>query len=54
MVTTTDQQTGERGREPLGTLARHRKIGQDLLFAVNLIPDGTGEIRVGGEVAVIG
>ncbi|GAA1809054.1 MOSC domain-containing protein [Luedemannella flava] len=52
VVTTTDQETGERGREPLRTLARHRSIGQKLLFAVNLIPEGAGEIGVGDPVTV--
>ncbi len=52
VVTTTDQETGERGREPLRTLGRYRKVGQALLFAMNLIPDRTGEIRVGDEISV--
>jgi hypothetical protein len=36
----------------LRTLARHRNVVQDLLFAVNLIPDGTVEIRVGDEISM--
>jgi uncharacterized protein YcbX len=50
VVTTTNQETGERGREPLRTLAKHRKIGQKLLFGMNLIPDGTGYVAVGDPV----
>jgi len=53
VVTTTDQETGERGHEPLRTLARHRNIDRKLLFGLNLIPDGTGEIAVGDEVALL-
>ncbi|MFC7246752.1 MOSC domain-containing protein [Catellatospora aurea] len=53
VVTTTDQETGERGREPLRTLARHRNVGQQLLFGSNLIPDTFGEIVVGDEVEVL-
>jgi uncharacterized protein YcbX len=53
VTTTTDQETGERGHEPLRTLARYRKINQDLLFGLNLVPDGTGEIRVGDEVILV-
>ncbi len=53
VMTTTDQETGERGKEPLRTLARYRKINQLLLFGLNLIPDGTGEISVGDEVEVV-
>jgi uncharacterized protein YcbX len=50
VVTTTDQETGRRGREPLRTLARHRNVDQKLLFGLNLIPDGTGDIAIGDEV----
>jgi uncharacterized protein YcbX len=50
VVTATDQETGERGREPLRTLARHRNIEQGLRFSVNLIPDSTGTIAVGDAV----
>jgi hypothetical protein len=61
VITTTDQDTGARGREPLRTLARHRNVDQRLLFAVNLIPDGIdgidgtvlGEIAVGDEITVL-
>jgi uncharacterized protein YcbX len=53
VVTTTDQETGERGREPLRTLARFRNIDQGLLFATNLIPDGPGHIAVGDPVVPV-
>ncbi|PWU59414.1 MOSC domain-containing protein, partial [Micromonospora globispora] len=52
VVTTTDQETGVRGKEPLRTLARHRTIGQKLLFGLHMVPDGPGEVRVGDPVAV--
>ena len=50
VVPTTDQETGIRGREPSRTLARYRTVDQEMLFGVNLIPDSTGELRVGDEV----
>ena len=53
VVTTTDQDTGERGHEPLRTLARYRNVNQGLMFATNLIPDGIGTIRLGDEVAAL-
>lgn len=53
VVTTTDQDTGQRGHEPLRTLARHRNVNQGLMFATNLIPDGTGTIRIGDEVTAL-
>jgi uncharacterized protein YcbX len=50
VVTTTDQETGVRGKEPLRTLGRYRNVDQLLMFAVNLIPDGTGTVAVGDAV----
>jgi uncharacterized protein YcbX len=40
VVTTTDQETGRRGKEPLRVLAARRKFGRDLLFGLNLVPAG--------------
>uniref|UniRef100_A0AAU3H5C1 MOSC domain-containing protein n=1 Tax=Streptomyces sp. NBC_01401 TaxID=2903854 RepID=A0AAU3H5C1_9ACTN len=53
VITTTDQRTAARGKEPLHTLARHRRDGRHLLFGQNLIPEGTGVIRVGDPVRVL-
>lgn len=53
VVTTTDQETGERGREPLRVLGRHRKVDQKLLFGTNLIPDTIGPIAVGDPFEVL-
>ena len=50
LVTTTDQETGRRGAEPLRTLATFRQVGQSVNFGGYLIPDSLGEIRVGDEV----
>jgi uncharacterized protein len=51
VVTTTDQETGKRGGEPLIALARHRAVNQKLLFGVLLIPDAPlGDISVGDPV----
>ncbi|MEV0478373.1 MOSC domain-containing protein, partial [Streptomyces prunicolor] len=53
VVTTTDQGTAERGKEPLRTLARHRRIGGKLVFGQNLVPRSTGTIRVGDPVRIL-
>jgi uncharacterized protein YcbX len=57
IVTTTDQQTGERGKEPLKTLAtfrRDREDPSDVNFGVNLIHESKqGVVRVGSEVTVV-
>jgi uncharacterized protein YcbX len=52
VVTTTDQDTGVRGREPLRTLARFRNVDQSLLFGVVLIPDELGTISVGDDIVI--
>ncbi|MFD8985965.1 MOSC domain-containing protein [Streptomyces sp. NPDC059564] len=53
IVTTTDQETAERGREPLKTLAAHRRIGKSLAFGRQLVPVVLGTVRVGDEVRVL-
>jgi uncharacterized protein len=53
VVTTTDQVTGERGRQPLKMLGRRRRFGQELVFGQNLIPDAGGVIRVGDLVEIL-
>ncbi len=50
VVTTIDPLTGERGREPLRTLAKYRLEDQRVWFGMNLIHDGTGTLRVGDPV----
>ncbi len=52
VVTTIDQATGERGRQPLELLGRRRRFGQELVFGQNMIPDAPGSIRVGDRVQV--
>jgi uncharacterized protein YcbX len=51
LVTTTDQETGERGHEPLRTLGRHRNFDQRLLFATLLVPEGPARVTVGDTLA---
>ncbi|MFE9096888.1 MOSC domain-containing protein [Streptomyces sp. NPDC007264] len=53
VVTTTDQATGERGKEPLRSLARHRGFGGHLVFGQNLVPETPGTVRVGDPVTVL-
>jgi uncharacterized protein YcbX len=56
IMTTIDQATGERpdGNEPLTTLGKFRRdISGKIMFAQNLVPENTGIIHVGDEVAAI-
>ncbi len=52
VVTTTDQLTGARGRQPLRMLARHRRFGKELVFGQNLIPETPGHLQVGDPVEI--
>ncbi|MFI8949561.1 MOSC domain-containing protein [Streptomyces sp. NPDC053750] len=53
VVTTTDQITAERGREPLHSLGQHRRSNGKLVFGQNLVPAGRGTIRVGDPVRIV-
>ncbi|MER7106850.1 MOSC domain-containing protein [Streptomyces sp. NPDC000229] len=54
VVTTTDQRTAQRGKEPLRTLTRHRLIGKKMIFGQLLVPEHTGTLRVGDPVEILG
>jgi uncharacterized protein YcbX len=53
-VTTIDQQTSLRGKEPLKTMATFRRMnGNKVMFGMNAIPLNEGRLRVGDAVEVI-
>ena len=52
-ITTTDQLTGERGKEPLATLASYRERDGEVLLGQNCIHLGFGSVRVGDDVEVL-
>jgi uncharacterized protein YcbX len=54
VVTTTDQDSARRGREPLLSLGRVRRFGSQLVFGQYLVPLTTGVVRVGDPVTVLG
>lgn len=51
-VTIVDQQTGERGKEPLRTLATYRRSGGKVWFGRNLIHTSLGAVHIGDPVEV--
>ncbi len=51
-VTTVNQRSGERGKEPLRTLATYRNFGGEILFGRNLIHTSLGTVSVGDPVEV--
>jgi uncharacterized protein YcbX len=50
VVTTVDPNSGERGEEPLRTLANYRLEDSKVWFGMNLIHDGSGTLRLGDAV----
>ena len=52
LVTTTDQATGDRGKEPLRTLATYRKVGGEVMFGQNVVHENTGRLTVGDSVVM--
>lgn len=52
-ITTVDQETAVRSKEPLRTLADYRRVGNDVLFGQNVICKETGEVSVGDEIEVL-
>lgn len=55
VVTTIDQETGDKGKQPLRALGQYRRAGQKLLFAINIVPvsGAGGSLRVGDPVTVL-
>jgi uncharacterized protein len=54
VLTTIDPLTAAKGKEPIATLARHRRWDGKVWFAINLIPDSPGAtLYVGDEVEVV-
>jgi uncharacterized protein len=52
VMTTIDLASLSTGKEPVRTLARHRLVDHKTLFAISLIPETTGTVRVGDPVTV--
>jgi len=51
VITTTDQQTGARDKEPLRTLASYRSLDGKVIFGMNAMGEGQS-VRVGDLVAL--
>jgi len=52
-IPTIDQQSLERGKEPLKTLARYRFKNNKIMFGQNLVHNSAGQIAVGDELKVL-
>ncbi len=54
VVTTVDQQTGERTRQPLRALGRYRVIDQQIMFGMFAMVEQPGIVRAGDRVEILG
>lgn len=52
-IPTIDPETAEKGVEPLRTLSRYRREGNQVYFGQNLLHDQAGELRLGATVEVL-
>jgi uncharacterized protein YcbX len=50
VMTTIDPETQVVGREPLASLARHRRSDGEVWFGIQMVPVRTGRITVGDRV----
>lgn len=53
IVTTIDQETAKKGKEPLKTLTSYRFKNNKILFGQNLIHEGVGEIAIGDQIMIL-
>jgi uncharacterized protein YcbX len=53
VVTTVNQNTGEKGTEPLTTLSQFRKVSGKVLFGQNMVTDGMDKIEIGSKIEVL-
>ncbi|MDE3182220.1 MAG: MOSC domain-containing protein [Bacteroidota bacterium] len=53
VVTTTNQETGIAGKEPLKTLATYRSKNNKVYFGQNVLMKGKGKINVGDPIEIV-
>jgi uncharacterized protein YcbX len=53
VITTTNQETAERLYEPLLTLSKYRKIGNGVMFGMNVVCHSFGRINLGDQIELL-
>ena len=53
VVTTIDQDSAEKGKEPLKTLSLYRRKDAKVIFGENVIAAGTGKISIGDTITIL-
>jgi len=52
LITTIDQQTGQKAKEPLKTLSTYRMKNNKIYFGQNLLFQGNGSITIGDTITI--
>lgn len=50
VMTTVDQVSGEKGKEPLKTLSSYRSINNKVYFGQNAVATSSGKIKIGDQI----
>jgi len=53
VITTTNQDTGKKNKEPLKTLAKYRSVNNHIYFGQNILYNGEGKISIGDTISII-
>lgn len=53
VITTTDQNTGTRQKEPLKTLSTYRTINNKVMFGMNVVSKNSGRVSVGSKIKLL-
>ena len=53
VITTTDQENAERAEEPLYTLSKYRRVGNNVMFGMNLIADSKGYVNLNDRIELL-
>ncbi|MBT8377974.1 MAG: MOSC domain-containing protein [Ignavibacteria bacterium] len=53
VITTVNQSTGEKGKEPLAALSKFRRVNGKVLFGQNMVADSAGEININLQIEVL-
>lgn len=53
VITTTDQNTGARQKEPLKTLSTYRTINNKVMFGMNVVSKNSGSVSIGSKIKLV-
>ncbi len=53
VMTTIDQTTGKKSKEPLKTLATYRTFNGEVMFGQNVLHEGEGVVRIGDKIQIL-